>query len=341
MAKREYNGEPIDLTESYEWTANNNDAGKTVGGSSPDDEGEMNTDYWPSEAPPRRELNEDQIKVVEAAANPTKTFDSLQELSRVAVPERSDAYANLTLRDHWPDGHEKIKKSASETGGDHSNGQSGGNENNDNNDDSGAGAHVDTIRERLVSGETSDEVSGDFDCTARQIQRIAKNTCRRDIESDTPPVVYDASEGGWVWEGGDAREETGGEKEVVDSGDGPASHRVDEIRQRLISGESAVDIADEIGCHVVYLRNLARGAAKTNIKSDTAPVEWDASGQKWQLATEKEGQEEAAEDKEHTDADNRDPQPVAAGGGCNDADGRLKTAVAVLVAFVLGWVIGR
>jgi hypothetical protein len=251
MAKREYNGEPIDLTESYEWTANNDDAGKTVGGSSPDDNGTMKTDFWPSEAPPRRELNEDQIKVIEAAANPSQSFETLHDLAERVVPNKSSSYPSYVLRKKWPAGHEKIVGRPNEGGGDR------------------GGAEVDDEGENAESA---------------------------DIES-----------------------------------------RIDQVRRRLLDGETTRGVAGDYECSKAKVLRVAKGDHTAGQNTTTAPLNWDEDRRKWVRAeTPDDRQEPKSESTPDHDAER--VTPTATG---RDTDSRLKTAVAVLVAFVLGWVIGR
>jgi len=110
MSDRSFEGEPVDLTYQHLSERSN---GQTVAGTTDDDLGEETTDIWPSEAPPREELNETQIAVIEAAADPTREWDSLYELSRSATPDMSEHYASSVLSAHWPAKNDEIRDDAS------------------------------------------------------------------------------------------------------------------------------------------------------------------------------------------------------------------------------------
>jgi hypothetical protein len=79
--------------------------------------GKMETDFWPSDATSRDELNEKQIKVIEAAVR--GEWDSGAQLSRALFDVEDDdeparTYANNTLANHCPRLLDEIKDHSSD-----------------------------------------------------------------------------------------------------------------------------------------------------------------------------------------------------------------------------------
>jgi hypothetical protein len=178
----------VDLGFTSYYDSDKHGNGTTVGGSSPDDDGDESTSTWPSAATPRSELNEDQIRVIEAAANPATDYESCGGLSRDVVPHRSDGYANVVLTDHWPEKHDSLKKSVKDS--------SRTFERPEPND----AELIAEVRRRLVAGESLREIGNEVGLGRQRISQYAKGVDvavpERDI--DHPPVKWTHPENQWV-----------------------------------------------------------------------------------------------------------------------------------------------
>jgi hypothetical protein len=150
--------------------------GQTVGGTTDDNKGEVTTDNWPEAAPPRDDLNEDQIAVIEAAADPAREWDSLAQLSREVVPHNIERYASKTLRRKWPAGREAAL--------------SGGRGDTTKNKEPMAASWVQEIRQRLLDGETTSALADEHSCSESHIRDVAKGMRDNIPESDVnlPPL---------------------------------------------------------------------------------------------------------------------------------------------------------
>lgn len=197
MSNRSYDGDPVDLT----YTHLSERDGQTVGGTTDDDKGEIKTDNWPEAAPPRDELKEDYIAVIEAVADPTQEWESIQEVQRQVVPHRANNYAGEVLRKYCPEGHKRVKT-----------------------DDHGceridhSKQDVRDIRQRLINGESKRQIAEDYDCWQQIISNAAKGERGPDV--DNPPALnYDPSSHGWHIDGGGDSQATLSDGADTSSGD--------------------------------------------------------------------------------------------------------------------------
>jgi len=197
MSNRTYQGPPIDMTYNH---LSERD-GQTVGGTTDDDKGEVKTDSWPESAPPKDELNEDRVAVVEAVADPTREWDSMAEMSREVVPHRSDNYVACFLNQRWPEGHAKIIED----------GRDGGYTckacDKTFNRKTSLTAHkascksrpsqhksaeeIEEMRQALLDGITTSELSDRFDISKKQVRRLTqgKYDYIPEDDIDLPPLV--------------------------------------------------------------------------------------------------------------------------------------------------------
>lgn len=181
MAKREYTGGPIDMTQQHISERDLDEEAEDVEYATERDlAGQESVDFWPGTATPRESLNETQIAVIEAAANPTTEYDSAAELGRQVVPEMSNNYAHKTLWTHWPQCDMVTRSDGKERG------------------DKGAKIavkrpeRVDEMRHRLVSGESTADIGEDFNITKDAVLHAVKEKYQGYVELDTetPPVEY-------------------------------------------------------------------------------------------------------------------------------------------------------
>jgi len=200
MSNRTYQGPPIDLTYNHLSERN----GKTVGGTTDDDKGEIKTDSWPESAPPKEELNEDQIAVVEAVADPTREWDCMAEICEEVVPDMSDSYVACFLNRSWPEGREKVLEDGSDTNEEHVCKECGKKFENRtsltahkatcNNRRTGKdmpAKEIERIRRGLLDGASTTELSEKFDISKKQVRRLAQGKYDYIPEDDIslPPLT--------------------------------------------------------------------------------------------------------------------------------------------------------
>jgi len=294
MSNRTYQGPPIDMTYNHL----SERAGKTVGGTTDDDKGEMKTDSWPESAPPKDELNEDQIAVVEAVADPTREWESMAELGREVVPHRSRTYASDFLRRNWPEGHERLSS--------------------DDNSDSNK-------NENVESG---------------QGKRFVCDLCSRAFNSKTSYAGH--------------RSHCNSEY----NRDGSLSEQdVQEIRRRLLDGESTGELANTFGCVYNTVRRAAKGLKMSHIDEDEVElpplvVVGKGPSAKYKLPDECEDADTATQAELTSTAaelgskekSKPQPQPESIASDSDTTDKRnnhLRTVALAILAFIFGWAINK
>lgn len=196
MAKRQYTGDPIDMTQQHISERDLDEEAEDVEyATESEPAGQESVDFWPSSATPREDLNETQIAVIEAYADPTREFETQRELSRKVVPGKSEGYANTVLRDHL--GKEPTGFNGTPT---------------QPNIDAGIDdpAIVDKLREELVSGTAAIELARRFDVSDDVVRNAAKAKYEVYDSMDTkhPPVEYTDKEWQFKDVKGEQAEET-------------------------------------------------------------------------------------------------------------------------------------
>jgi len=211
MSNRTYQGPPIDMTYNH---LSERD-GQTVGGTTDDDKGEIKTDTWPESAPPKDELKEDHIAVIEAAADPSREWNSMAELGAEVVPHRSRTYASDFLRRRWPEGRKHIASNSNDSTKDGKDTSSQGSKfvcdscgdtfvspaafgghRRHCTSEGGYGASlsiqdVEKIRRCLLDGKPPSELSGEFGCSNETIRRAAKGEGKEYVDEnkiELPPL---------------------------------------------------------------------------------------------------------------------------------------------------------
>lgn len=187
MAKRQYTGDPIDMTQQHISERDLDEEAEDVEyATDSEPAGQESVDFWPSSATPREELNSDQIAVIEAYADPTREFESQRDISRKVTPEKGESYANGVLRYHL--GKNRTRVNASPTQPDKEAAI----------DDPGL---VDKLREGLVAGKTSPKLADRFDLTKDVVLNAAKANYEvyEAMDTELPPVEYTGARDGWEY----------------------------------------------------------------------------------------------------------------------------------------------
>lgn len=189
MAKRRYNGEPIDMTQQHISERDlDGEAEDVEYATDPEHAGQESVSFWPSSAPPRETLNETQIAVIEAAADPTREFETAAELSRQEAPEFCHTYASNVLYRYYPESELVERGKGNSRQGATSAGEVLGIKD---------PATVDKIRDRLVAGSSSGDLADEYGVTKDVVLSAAKESYDgyEKMATQTPPVEY--TDGDW------------------------------------------------------------------------------------------------------------------------------------------------
>jgi len=341
MSNRKYEGDPIDMTYSHL-----SESGETVGGTSEDDEGNVTTDNWPSAAPPRDELNEDYVKVIEAAADPARSWDSVMALAKDVVPNRAGTYANTVLSVHWPEKYQEMKDDRSTV-------------HNDQNRAALAPDEVVAARERVLDGEIPSEVVREYPVKVPTLRHYLRG--KKAVDPDSPPALSYNHEAGWHIQGTEPEQ-----NELQESSDyaenrqrGPDAaltpEQVAEARRRALAGEPATEIATEYPVAPRAMQRYIGG--DQDIDPDDPPALTHVAGEGWVVDDETGDQDETSDDSASSDnkeaPDNSPtPDPAPSGSGphmsmpSGQQDGqeqgaRWRAGLLAAAAFLIGWAVGR
>ena len=207
MAKRQYTGDPIDMTQQHiSERALDEEAEDVEYATESEMAGQESVDFWPSSATPREDLNETQVAIIEAAADPTTEYETTAELSRQVAPEFSQGYAYNVLWNHWPESE------LTDPGTDHSQKHSIKDP-----------KVVDEMRHRLVDGESSGVLGEEFDVSKDVVLNASKELydVYEKMPTQTEPVEYTGDGWSFVEEPPAAEDETtaDGERGAEDDSD--------------------------------------------------------------------------------------------------------------------------
>lgn len=338
--------------------------GKTVSGTTDDDKGEIKTDSWPESAPPKEELNEDQIAVVEAVADPTREWDSMAELGREVVPDKSYNYAACFLRKRWPEGRTKvIQDSSSDTGEEYTCGRCGKTFNQKTSLTAHKGSchshasrgksaeEIEKMRQGLLDGITTSELSGKFNISKKQVRRLAKGEYDYIPEDDIglPPLVSPGPGQNPQYSLPDGYEDTGTatQAELTDGvsdeslqsirGIGP--HREEKLKE---AGYTTVDDIREASvkglCDVARFNERYAKAIKADVEGEMGDWFTVHSGTDQTVTAESKAEEEAEVESEPEP----EPTPITSDTDTTaKSDNQLQTLVVAVLAFLFGWAINR
>jgi hypothetical protein len=234
MAKREYNGDPIDMTQQHISERDLDDEADEVEyATDPEQAGQESVTFWPSSAPPRETLNETQIAVIEAAADPTREFETAAELSRQEAPEFCHTYAANVLHRYYPESELTRVDSDNSRQPNPRQGQPLGIQD---------PKTVDKIRNRLVGGDSSSDVADEFGVSQDVVLAAAKGSYDgyEEMGTQTPPVEY--TDGGWTFvedvpaAEDEPTEDGGGDVEDESDAGGAAGESEDDDEEALNHG---------------------------------------------------------------------------------------------------------
>ena len=249
MSKHEYNGDPIDASwQTPPWQ----NKGETLDAYDSDGDGEIMTTDWPENATDPEELNENQKKMILTAARYPSVNDreKLLELSGLDV---SVHYANYVLREHWPERYWVDS----------------------NPEDSVNAETVDKLRQQLLDGGSLNQLSKKYPLSQKRLSLLVKGEAEDMPDCDTPPVTYlNDSEQRWV---SVESEEANGDIS------GTVTATVEEIRERALNGEDAVEIAESFGVSSATIRKRLRGYRNYGTDSDIPALDFDFYAREWYI----------------------------------------------------------
>ena len=135
---------------------------------------------------------------------------------------------------------------------------------------------IDDIRQRLLDGESAVEVAEDYPRGQATINAIAKGDYHHQSgeRADTPALEYQgpARYGGWVIaDDSDSDNDTGEWPPTPDD--------IDDIRQRLLDGESAVEVAEDYPRGHAVINAIAKGERYLQLgeRADTPALEYEGA----------------------------------------------------------------
>jgi len=328
MPDRTFEGEgAVDLTYTHLSETN----GETVAGTSADDKGEVSTDTWPDAAPPRDELTDDEIAVIEAAADPTNEWNTVQELKRQVVPDRYRDYAGKVLREYYPEGHKRIK------GIDEPSNKVNLSE-----------QEIKAFRRRLLNGETTHQVAEDHNIWKQIVSEAARGE-RGPSVNEPPALTYER--GGREWYIDDSEDAQATLSDGADTSDNESLRSLRGVglkREQWLKQAGYQDVSDVRQASIDELTGV-KGIGEKYAKAIKADLS-DGFGD-WFTATE----HHTAGEPTTPDSDNSElPEPPTASDGLSiseeydttdaDADSgtnrRRQTVVCAVLAFLAGWLLG-
>jgi len=252
MSKK-YDGEPLDM--SWQTAPWNND-GETIEVHDSNGDGKTMTIDWPENATPYDELNENQRQMIMTAARYPEV-NSPQELLEKSGLDLSEHYPNYVLRQHWPERYWSDQPS---------------------NDVEPIKKKVGEIRQRLLDGESLNQLVKESDYNQQTLSKIARGEYNDLPDCQIPPLKYaQDSRQKWVKI----------ESELDD---------VKTLRQRAVNGETAVGLGDEFGVSAKTIRKKLKGKGKAGKDCDSPPLKYtQANGWQWDWENENQSQDKEAD----------------------------------------------
>lgn len=263
--------------------------GKTVSVTSPDNFGEIKTECWPSHIDPSEVKSNRRRQIIQTAAM-HRNWTQVQIARYVGS---SSGYVSETLKEHWPDHPSRNSDAAPSVPDDQIPSISTG--------------EADDIRERLLNGESGSRLAEEYDVSAHTISKVARGGgCYADGPSH-PPVRYDASAREYTIIGdssetsGDSRdrgrESTGQPSDETSDGSSEqwptklalTEDEVDEVRARLVFGESASALAEDYNTSTRTIHNAAMGKNSYPRVTSHPPISYDTSNEYWVIDDDSDG----------------------------------------------------
>ena len=257
MSKRQYSGEPLDVSwQTPPWQNN----GETLDAYDSEGDGEIMTIDWPENATDPDELNDKQKKMILTAVN-YPDVDSPTQLVELSGLDVSKAYPQNVLSTHWPDRYWVADNSEID---------------------------VDELRQRLLDGGSLNKLVKEYPASQKHLSRLARGEADDMPDCDIPPLTYPHnSEQKWVVdESKEADENTPGVVDVT----------TEELRRRALNGEHATDIAESLGVSDAPIRKRLRGYDGYGADSDIPPLEFDRPTEEWYIADGEEESEKMESD---------------------------------------------
>jgi len=166
------------------------------------------------------------------------------------------------------------------------------------------------LRRRLLNGESTENLGGAWTSASNgALYTAAVGDSFADVEADIPALktVGNGQAATWVIdEDGETQSELSHEfrRNEPDGSWPPVAARIDDIRQRLVNGESSAKIAGEYSVGKDAIQEIAKGNTynehPAQEAAETPPVRYISQSEEWEWAE---------PDLETETADNDDPEP--------------------------------
>ena len=324
MAKREYNGDPLDMSwNSGPWE---ND-GETISATTDDDTGSMTTEDWPEGATPKEELNADEIEVIKTASK-NRDITTLVGVTHAADIDRSDGYANYVLEKHWPEGKQQIMESGSY----------------DSTKEEPKPKSrkpiemAEAFRKEALDGSKPREIAEKFDVGTTTVKELLSGQ-RKNIDSKIPELTHTTNGPGGKWVVAGSAE--------VRSG---SSMSVDGVRKYLLSGGSINELVKKTAASRKTFSTMARKRHDES-EHEQPPLTYSQEKQSWVIDSVSNDQQQTLTD-DHSDATDIDSQEIGHSVNSLDVDSSVKEQttdqnqtlrqVALgFMALVFGYLLGR
>lgn len=326
MSKREYNGDPLDLSwNSGPWA---ND-GETISATTDGDTGSMTTEDWPEGATPKDELNGDEIAVIKTAAK-TRDITTLVGVSHATDIDRSDAYANYVLTKHWPEGKQQIMER-------------------DTDDNTRTQAKpkssepikmAEAFRKEALDGSTASEIAEMYDVGATTVKGLLRGD-RQNINSKIPELTHTTNGAGGRWVVSGSAEVKAG-----------SSMSVDDVRNHLLKGGSINELVKTNDTSRKTFSTMARKRHDEEMH-EQPPLTYSKEKYSWVVDNTNEANEQQTLTDDLAEATDSDPQEID-----QEADeleieppyeqeqtaeqgNTLRQAAFAIAALVIGFLFGR
>lgn len=258
MSERSYDGPPIDATEQHI-----SERPEIEYATDPEPQGTMTTTInLPDHVEPS---NESRRKVLEAAADPARSWESFEDLQREVTPEKAHSYAAQVLREDWPAKHEEIKSGDKKCDGWNL-----------------TPSILYNIRLRNLQGETASEIAESYPRHPKSVERYIRGDLYKQVSEkcDIPPLEQGELPDGWVFKNGEVRKVDAGSDEEgvfeqleIEIDEEAAEEPVDNTRKSL--SEELAEATE------TTVEEIEAGAESIEIDD---PASNDGSGVRWGVA---------------------------------------------------------
>lgn len=257
MSKRQYSGEPLDVSwQTPPWQNN----GETLDAYDSEGDGEIMTIDWPENATDPDELNDKQKKMILTAVN-YPDIDSPTQLVELSGLDVSPAYPQNVLEVHWP---ERFW---------------GANNSEQSND---IDIDVTELRQRLLDGQSLNQLVKEYPASQEYLSRLVRGEVDNMPNSDLPPLEWlGNSEQRWINPHEYYDEPI--EANYDNANQATITEPISKLRERVLAGETAQDLAEDHGVAGRTIRKRLKGEYENTENPSVPPLKYDAGAGRWRI----------------------------------------------------------